>query len=75
MDHIDAIMLAPKLSSPRLPREDGRAAGWAVSSQPVDYLAAVAAMEAHAAAIADGTGDELIWLLEHPALYTAGVSV
>jgi lipoyl(octanoyl) transferase len=40
----------------------------------VDYAAAVAAMEARAAAIADGQADELIWLLEHPPLYTAGVS-
>ena len=31
-------------------------------------------MEARAAAIADGTAGELVWLLEHPALYTAGVS-
>jgi lipoyl(octanoyl) transferase len=31
-------------------------------------------MEAHAAAIADGRGGELVWLLEHPPLYTAGVS-
>jgi lipoyl(octanoyl) transferase len=38
------------------------------------YPAAVAAMEARAAAIADGTAGELIWLLEHPPLYTAGVS-
>jgi len=31
-------------------------------------------MEARAAAIADGTASELVWLLEHPPLYTAGVS-
>jgi lipoyl(octanoyl) transferase len=31
-------------------------------------------MEARAAAIADGSGEELVWLLEHPALYTAGVT-
>ena len=31
-------------------------------------------MEARAAAIAEGRADELVWLLEHPALYTAGVS-
>jgi lipoyl(octanoyl) transferase len=55
-------------------RADGLAAGWAVSRAPVAYPDAVAAMEARAAAIADGTADELIWLLEHPPLYTAGVS-
>lgn len=48
--------------------------GWAASSQPVDYLAAVAAMEARASAIAEGHAPELVWLLEHPPLYTAGVS-
>ncbi|TCS04295.1 lipoyl(octanoyl) transferase [Caulobacter sp. BK020] len=48
--------------------------GWAVSTGCVPYPAAVAAMEARAAAIADGTAGELVWLLEHPPLYTAGVS-
>ncbi|AAK24147.1 lipoate-protein ligase B [Caulobacter vibrioides CB15] len=55
-------------------RDDAAPVGWAVSTQPVPYPAAVAAMEARAAAIADGTAGELIWLLEHPPLYTAGVS-
>lgn len=55
-------------------RDDGVPVGWAVSTQPVPYPAAVAAMEARAAAIADGTAGELIWLLEHPPLYTAGIS-
>ena len=55
-------------------RADGAPVGWAVSTGPVPYPAAVAAMEARAAAIADGTAGELIWLLEHPPLYTAGVS-
>ena len=48
--------------------------GWAVSRRAVDYPAALAAMEARAAAIAEGAGEELVWLLEHPALYTAGVT-
>jgi lipoyl(octanoyl) transferase len=55
-------------------RDDAAPVGWAVSTDYVDYPAAVAAMEARAAAIADGTAGELIWLLEHPPLYTAGVS-
>lgn len=55
-------------------RSDGAPAGWAVSRAPVDYLQAVAAMEARAAAIAAGEAGELVWLLEHPPLYTAGVS-
>ncbi|PVM79455.1 lipoyl(octanoyl) transferase LipB [Caulobacter radicis] len=59
---------------PDFSRPDGAPAGWAVSTGYVPYPAAVAAMEARAAAIADGAAGELIWLLEHPPLYTAGVS-
>ena len=58
----------------RLPRPDAAAAGWAVSPGLTDYRAAEAAMEARATAIADGQACELVWLLEHPPLYTAGVS-
>lgn len=47
---------------------------WRISDRPVDYPAAVAEMEARVAAIAGGTAPELIWLLEHPPLYTAGTS-
>lgn len=47
---------------------------WAVSRGLVPYEAAVAAMEARAAAIAADEAAELVWLLEHPPLYTAGVS-
>jgi lipoyl(octanoyl) transferase len=47
---------------------------WAVSRQPVDYLEAVSAMEARAALIAAGEAPELVWLLEHASLYTAGTS-
>ena len=47
---------------------------WRISDRPVDYPAAVAEMEARVAAIAGGTAPELIWLLEHPPVYTAGTS-
>ncbi len=47
---------------------------WRISDTPVAYEAAVAEMEARAAAIRAGTARELIWLLEHPPLYTAGAS-
>jgi lipoyl(octanoyl) transferase len=47
---------------------------WRISDAPVDYLDAVAAMEARAADIADGKAGELVWLLEHPPLYTSGTS-
>ena len=58
----------------RMGRPDAAPCGWAVSARPVDYPEAVAAMEARAADIADGRAGELVWLLEHPPLYTAGVS-
>jgi len=48
--------------------------GWAISEKPVGYQEAVAFMEARAATIAAGTADELVWLLEHPPLYTRGAS-
>ncbi len=47
---------------------------WMVSDRQVPYPEALAAMEARVAAIADGTADEAVWLLEHPPLYTAGTS-
>jgi len=47
---------------------------WRVSDAPVPYELAVAEMEARVAAIAEGSAPELVWLLEHPALYTAGTS-
>jgi lipoyl(octanoyl) transferase len=51
----------------------GRCA-WQIASAPVDYPPAVAAMEARARAIREGRAGELVWLLEHPPLYTAGTS-
>lgn len=47
---------------------------WKISSGLVEYAEAVAFMEARAQQIASGTADEMIWLLEHPPLYTAGTS-
>lgn len=47
---------------------------WIVSDGPVAYEDALAAMEARVAAIRAGETREAVWLLEHPALYTAGTS-
>ena len=47
---------------------------WRVSDTPVPYEEAVAFMEERAAAIAAGEAREMVWLLEHPPLYTAGTS-
>jgi lipoyl(octanoyl) transferase len=51
-----------------------QAVEWAVSTGHVPYEAAVEFMEERAAAIADGRAPELVWLLEHAPLYTAGTS-
>jgi len=45
-----------------------------ISSAPVPYPLALKAMRERAAAIAAGTAEEAVWLLEHPPLYTAGTS-
>jgi len=58
----------------RFGRADGAAVEWATSVEPVPYPDAVTAMEARVAAIAAGEAAEFVWLLEHPPLYTAGVS-
>ncbi|HEY1431167.1 MAG TPA: lipoyl(octanoyl) transferase LipB [Stellaceae bacterium] len=51
-----------------------RVVEWRTAQTPVDYRTAVAEMETRVAAIRAGTAAELVWLLEHPALYTAGTS-
>ncbi len=47
---------------------------WAISDAPVSYPRALAIMAERATAIREGGARELVWLLEHPALYTAGTS-
>ena len=47
---------------------------WAISPDLVDYRQAVTFMEDRARAIHAGTARELVWLLEHPPLYTFGTS-
>jgi lipoyl(octanoyl) transferase len=55
-------------------RPAGGAVEWLISEAPVPYPDAVAAMEARVAAIAANQAPELVWLLEHPPLYTSGTS-
>jgi lipoyl(octanoyl) transferase len=52
----------------------GGSVEWQVATAPVPYLAAVAAMETRVAAIAADEAPELVWLLQHPPLYTSGTS-
>ena len=52
----------------------GGAVEWRIAEAPVPYPEALAAMEARAADIAAHRQPELVWLLEHPPLYTSGTS-
>lgn len=64
------------LESAARPAPSTRPAGpeWIVAAAPVPYEAAMREMAARAGAIADGRAPECVWLLEHPAVYTAGTS-
>ena len=53
---------------------DGGQVEWRAADAPVPYRAALAAQEARNRAIRDGAAKELVWLLEHPPVYTAGTS-
>lgn len=71
----------PHIKSPRqslagkfLPENANTPVEWRVSNGLTPYLEAVTFMEKRADAIARGEADELVWLVEHPALYTAGTS-
>ncbi|MEA2936448.1 MAG: lipoyl(octanoyl) transferase [Variibacter sp.] len=61
------------ISSPFL-RPDGRKLALRISDGLTGYAAALAEMDARAAAIAEGRAQELVWLLEHPPLFTTGTS-
>jgi lipoyl(octanoyl) transferase len=56
------------------PPPDSPPVEWRIGDGLVGYEAAVATMEARAAAVAAGRAGELVWLIEHPPLYTAGTS-
>lgn len=57
-----------------MPSAFGQSVAWRVDREPVPYEAASARMAARVSAIASGAAPELVWLLEHPPLYTAGTS-
>jgi lipoyl(octanoyl) transferase len=61
------LAIQPKLQSANPVR-------WEIARAPVPYEAAVARMEREIEAIAKESEPELVWLLEHPPLYTAGTS-
>jgi lipoyl(octanoyl) transferase len=65
---------APRAALDLLPGSTDAPVEWAISEGVVSYQAALATMDARVAAIAAGEAPELVWLLEHPPLYTAGTS-
>jgi lipoyl(octanoyl) transferase len=56
------------------PTPDATAVEWLISDQAIPYPQAMETMEARVANIAEGRAPELVWLLEHPSLYTSGTS-
>lgn len=64
------------MSKPHVSQGSQRLApiAWAISDSRVDYATALDVMQKRAEAIAEGTASELVWLLEHPPVYTAGTS-
>lgn len=56
------------------PREPGRPVEWRIEPGLVAYPDALAVMDARAEAIRAGSAPEMVWLVEHPPLYTAGTS-
>jgi lipoyl(octanoyl) transferase len=68
------MIATPLSSTPVFGRNDKEPVEWTVSGGQIGYLDALHAMEGRVAAIAAGEAPEWVWLLEHPALYTAGVS-
>ena len=63
-----------RLDAGRAPGQTGRMVEWITAQGLTNYDDAVAFMEARVAAIHEGQAEELIWLVEHPPLYTAGTS-
>ena len=57
-----------------LQREASMEVEWKISSHPISYQHAVEWMDSRVAQIIDGSAPEVIWLLEHPPMYTAGTS-
>lgn len=66
-------MLRTDLEFSMLPQLGTKPVRWRITDGLVPYEEAVETMEREVAVIADG-GDELVWLVEHPPLYTAGTS-
>lgn len=63
-----------QISTSFLPVDGSAPVEWRIEPGLLDYPTALATMEARAAAIRNDAAPELVWLIEHPPLYTAGAS-
>ena len=68
------MMQRSQIETSFLPAEESPPVEWRIEPGLTDYEHALAFMESRAAAIRDGSAGELVWLVEHPPLYTAGTS-
>ena len=68
------VKIRDELTIGLLPPAGAPPVEWLVSDDLVDYDRALTAMTGRAEAIARGEAPELVWLLEHAPLYTAGTS-
>ena len=68
------MTLRNELSTTFLPPPDSAAVEWRIEPGLTPYPEAVAVMERRAEAIRAGSAAEMVWLVEHPPLYTAGTS-
>lgn len=67
-------MLRSQIATSLMPAQAMPPVEWRRSAGLTSYVDALSAMEARAESIARGEADELVWLVEHPPLYTAGTS-
>jgi lipoyl(octanoyl) transferase len=70
----DPLMQRSQIATSFQPAPGSAPAEWRIEPGLTSYPEALAFMEARAAAIREGSARELVWLVEHPALYTAGTS-
>jgi lipoyl(octanoyl) transferase len=73
-DGYEAVNVRAELPLGLRPPPNAPPAEWHVSDRPVSYASALARMDQRVAAMAAGAAPELVWLIEHPPLYTAGTS-
>jgi lipoyl(octanoyl) transferase len=70
----NAMIERGQIATSFLPAPGSTAVEWRIEPGLTEYRDALAVMEARADAIRQGSAPEMVWLVEHPPLYTAGTS-